>query len=180
MCPSILLMWRSRWKQMRARRQKRVSSQSSRVQVTFPHFLIYVFPVSILVMIWGPRWPRLRMSRAFIIQKTHKDPLFKSPNSTETGATYAQDSRSLGWCRISVVTKAEEPRHLLFHLHVCWHDLFSVRLIYDFFLMYNCRTWPWLQNSNWFIHTESPNCNLPQLTIHLTFKLLKNRQLYAN
>lgn len=108
---------------------------------------------------------------------------FKSPNSTETGATYAQDSRSLGWCQISVMTKAEEEhRHLLFHLHVCWHDLFSVRFIYDFFLMYNCRTWPWfqLQNSNWFIHTESPNCNLPQLTIHLTFKLLKNRQLYAN
>lgn len=81
-----------------------------------------------------------------------------------------------GGCRSNVMTEAEkEPRHLLFHLHVCGHmiswELGAYAGIFFLWIAEGYKPDSDCKITKSRIHTyvKYPNCNLPQLTIHLIF-----------
>ena len=74
------------------------------------------------------------------------------------------------------MTEAEkEPRHLLFHLHVCGHmiswELGAYAGIFFLWIAEGYKPDSDCKITKSRIHTyvKYPNCNLPQLTIHLIF-----------
>lgn len=152
------------------------------MQVSFIHFLIDVFPISILVTRMWTTLTHISGCHKDFFRKLAMINFSNHPNIPEKPVwLLSHDNKGMGGvgcggCRSNVMTEAEkEPRHLLFCFRVCGHmiswefgayaGIFFLWIAEGYKPDSNCKI------TKWWIHThvKSPNCNLPQLTILLIF-----------
>lgn len=148
MCLYILI-WRSESNQLRSRSWELIWSQPSFMQVAFLHFLIYVFPVSILVT---HMWTALTH-----ISPCHKDLLFKKlamisfqirPNIPKKLMWFAPWQQGHGWSGVGCMNKGRKGAQASAFPSSClwpYDPLVAWCLYMNFFLMCNCRIETWFR-----------------------------------